>query len=257
MIQSVDRAVRILLELQGARRLGLTELASRLGLANSTAHGILQTLVSRGMVEQDSAGRYVLGAGVLRLGNVYLDSNELRLRSLRWAEALAQRSGCAVRVAVPLEREVVVVHHVPRPDHTPQMQETGIAIPTHAGALGKALLAFRPDLRALLDADGPLPQLTGQTIAARSTLDAELAGIRDAAVATATDEGVLGESELAAPIFDADGAAVGAIAVVVPSPDWPLPDPVAHAVREAAVHISRSLGAPSWPVVAVAGERAG
>ncbi|HUG86602.1 MAG TPA: IclR family transcriptional regulator [Euzebya sp.] len=257
MIQSVDRAVRILLELQGARRLGLTEMASRLGLANSTVHGILQTLVARGMVEQDSAGRYVLGAGVLRLGNVYLDSNELRLRSLSWAEALANRSGCAVRVGVPLAQDVVVIHHVLRPDGTPQMRETGIAIPGHAGAMGKTLLAFRPDLRSLLEGDSPLPRLTGQTIASLEELDESLKAVRLAGFSTGQDEVVIGESEIAAPIFDAEGTAVGAVAVVVPSLDWPLPESGAHAVREAAVGISRSMGAPTWPVLAVPDERAG
>ncbi|MFP4311580.1 MAG: helix-turn-helix domain-containing protein, partial [Nitriliruptoraceae bacterium] len=51
MIQSVDRAIAILLELQGARRLRLTELAARLSLPNSTVHGIVATLAARGMVE--------------------------------------------------------------------------------------------------------------------------------------------------------------------------------------------------------------
>lgn len=248
LIQSVDRAVRILTELQGARRLGLTELANRLDLANSTTHGILQTLVAHGMAEQDSAGRYTLGAGVLRLGNVYLDSNELRLRSLSWAESLAERTGYAVRIGVPLGTDVIVIHHVLRPDGSPQMRETGIAIPSHASALGKALLAFRPDIRALLRADAPLPRLTGQTVADLSELDDVLDQIREHALATGQDEAVIGESEAAAPIFDAEHSAVGAIGVVMPTPDIPTDPGVAHAVREAAIGISRGMGAASWPI---------
>ena len=157
MIQSVDRAVAVLLELQGARRLRLTELASRLSLPNSTVHGIVATLVARGMVEQDPSGRYALGPGVLRLSNVYLDSNELRLRALTWTDALAERSGCAVRVGVPLEREVVVIHHVFRPDGSHQMREIGIDIPAHGTALGKAMLAFDPSRAQRLFTAAPLP----------------------------------------------------------------------------------------------------
>lgn len=257
MIQSVDRAVRILLELQGARHLGLTEMASRLGLANSTVHGILQTLVARGMVEQDRAGRYMLGAGVLRLGNVFLDSNELRLHALSWADSLAERTGFAVRVGVPLATDAVVVLHVLRPDGTPQMSETGIAIPAHASALGRAMLAFHPKARRLLDGEDPLPRLTGRTIADRGALDAALEVIRAESVASGQDEVVIGESELAAPVFDARGEVVGAVSVVVATPEWPVEDAVVTAVRETAIAVSRSLGSPRWPALMESDQRAG
>ena len=83
MIQSVDRAIRILLALQGARRLSLSDLAAQLGLPNSTVHGILQTLAAHGMVEQEPGSlRYMLGPAVLRLSSVYLDSLEFRIRTL-------------------------------------------------------------------------------------------------------------------------------------------------------------------------------
>src|SRR6266536_2591721 len=87
MIQSVDRAIRILGVLQGARRLSLSEIAARLGLPPSTTHGILKTLQAHGMVVQDrDSNRYQLGPAVLKLGNVYLDTLELRSRALTWAE---------------------------------------------------------------------------------------------------------------------------------------------------------------------------
>ena len=53
VIQSVDRSIRILLALQGARRLSLSDLAARLQLPSSTVHGILRTLAAHGMVEQE------------------------------------------------------------------------------------------------------------------------------------------------------------------------------------------------------------
>jgi DNA-binding IclR family transcriptional regulator len=81
---------------------------------------------------------------VLRLGNVYLDTLELRSHSVTWAEELSRRTGFAVRVGVLLADEVVVVHHEPRPDGSRQTPEVGIVIPAHASALGKAMLAFLP-----------------------------------------------------------------------------------------------------------------
>lgn len=247
MIQSVDRAVAILLELQGARRLRLTELALRLSLPNSTVHGIVATLVARGLVEQDASGRYALGPGVLRLSNVYLDSNELRLRSLSWTESLAERSKCAVRVGVPLGDDIVVIHHVFRPDGSHQMREIGIDIPAHGTALGKAVLAFDP-LRAevLLDRDD-LPKLTGRTVVDTTQLAVQLEEVRQGGLATAADESILGESEVAAPIFDAQDVAIGAVGIVTPTSEVPTDRGLLDEVRRTAVTISREMGAASWP----------
>src|SRR5712671_6325007 len=119
-IQSVDRAARILKALaSGPRRLGVSEIADRLGLARPTVHGLLQTLQAHGFVEQDrDSDKYQLGAGLLHLGNSYLDLNELRGRSIVHAERLAARADAAVRVGVLHGAEVVVVHHAFRPDTT-------------------------------------------------------------------------------------------------------------------------------------------
>src|ERR671938_1565726 len=151
MIQSVDRAVRILTVLQGARSMSLGEIATAVGLPPSTVHGIVRTLLAHGMITQESdTGRYRLGPATLRLGNVYLDTLELRTRVAPWAEDLARRTGCAVRTGVLLQGDVVVVHHEPRPDGTRQMPEVGIVVPAHACALGKVLLAFTPEAEAAL-----------------------------------------------------------------------------------------------------------
>src|SRR3954464_1107958 len=96
-IQSVDRAARILKALaSGPRRLGVSELADHLGMTRPTVHGLLQTLQAHGFVEQDrDSDKYQLGAGLLHLGNSYLDHNELRARSLVHAERLAARAQAA------------------------------------------------------------------------------------------------------------------------------------------------------------------
>src|SRR3954469_4513830 len=144
-IQSVDRAARILKALgSGPRRLGVSQLAHQLGLSRPTVHGLLQTLAAHGFVEQDrESDKYQLGAGLLHLGNSYLDLNELRGRSIVHAERLPQpsraahRSRAAMRPAVLQGPFVIVVHHVFRPDDAFQVLEVGAQLPAHATALGK------------------------------------------------------------------------------------------------------------------------
>ncbi len=250
-IQSVDRAARILKVLaSGPRRLGVSELADRLGMSRPTVHGLLQTLQAHGFVEQDrDSDKYQLGAGLLQLGNSYLDLNELRGRSIVHAERLAARTDAAVRVGVMQGPTVVVVHHVFRPDTTFQVLEVGAQLPVHASALGKAILAYAP--QAVLDdlTSEPLPKLTGRTNNAKQLL-ADLEAARERGVARERDEAVLGESSVAAPIFDHSGHAVGAIGVVGDTerilPRGPAKG-VTPAVTEAARGVSRELGARGWP----------
>ena len=254
MIQSVDRAIRILAALQGARHLSLSEVAARLELPASTVHGLLKTLSAHGMVEQElDSGRYRLGPAVLRLGNVYLDTLELRSRTMTWSEALARRTGWAVRTGVLMAGDVIIIQHEPRPDGSRQMPEVGIVIPAHASALGKVLLAYRPDdARRILEGE-ELRAMTGETIVEVSKLEKELEAVVATAIATECDEAVLGESGIAAPVFDAAGRTIGAIGVVVPTTDWPVGDTATDALREAARNISRELGSSRWPVAPIAG----
>jgi DNA-binding IclR family transcriptional regulator len=228
----------------------VSELAERLELTRPTVHGLLQTLQAHGFVEQDrDSEKYQLGPGLLSLGNSYLDLSELRSRSIVYSERLAQRTGHAVRVGVMHGAHVIVVHHVFSPDRAFQVLEVGAQLPVHATALGKAMLAFAsPKTLDDLLAEPPA-KLTGRTLTAKA-LRPELRTVRDRGIARERDEAVLGESSVAAPIFDDAGHAVGAIGVVGDTerilPRGPAKGLTA-AVIEAARGISRELGAARWP----------
>lgn len=248
MIQSVRRAASILRELgSGQHRLGITELADRLGLAKATVYGLIRALEEDELVERDAeTGKYRLGPALLQLGNAFLDGHELRARSLLWADSLATRTSEAVRVGVPNRWNVLIVHHVFRPDNSVQILEVGAAIPWHASALGKATAAYH-DERAIAELlAGPLPRLTGRTIVEPEGLRRVLDSIRHDGLAIEDQEAVLGEAEVAAPVFDHDGDAVGAIGVVGPVerllPDGAVREDLAAAVKEVARGLSRDVG---------------
>ncbi len=246
-IQSVDRAARILTELGNSPRLGVTEISERLGIAKATVHGLLRTLEQRELIEQEpESGKYRLGAAMLQLGNSFLDNHELRARSLMWAGSLAMRVGEAVRVGVMNGNTVLIVHHVFRPDNSVQILEVGASIPWHACALGKAVVAFVSPARRthLLGAD--LSPLTGRTMTEPSLLRATLESVSTLGIAVEDQEAVVGEAEIASPVFDHRGQPAGAIGVVGPVerllPDGPAPALVA-AVKEAGRGLSRDMGA--------------
>jgi DNA-binding IclR family transcriptional regulator len=254
MIQSVERAAAILGALaSGTPRLGVTEIAERVGLAKPTVYGLLRTLVQHDLVTQDpNTGKYSLGAGVLQLGNAYLDGSELRARSLLWAEALAQRANEAVWVATMSGSRVIVLHHVFRPDNTVQILEVGAAIPWHACALGHAIVAYLPAKETALAMADDLAQLTGRTKTTRASLGQALAQVRRRGYAVEDQEATVGDAGVAAPIVSREGTVVGSIGLVGPAERLLAPiarEELARAVVESARSISRDLGAGRSGVV--------
>jgi DNA-binding IclR family transcriptional regulator len=250
-IQSIERAAAILRLLSGRnRRLGVAQLAGELELPKGTVHGILRTLAHVGFVEQDEeSGKYQLGAALLHMGSSYLDGNELRARALNWSDSLAARSGESVRIGTLHEANVLVVHHVFRPDDSRQALEVGGLLPAHASAMGKVLLAANRYAAHEAIAAG-LAQFTPSTITGAEELTAELGTVLERGWAADAEELVVGEVSLAAPIDDRRGVTVGAIAISGPverltEAGAPRTDLVSF-VREAARAVSRDLGAIPW-----------
>jgi DNA-binding IclR family transcriptional regulator len=249
LVQSIERSAAILRLLAGGPgRLRVGEIAGSLGLAKGTAHGILRTLQHVGFVEQDkTSGTYQLGAALLHLGTSYRDVNELRSRSINWADPLAARSGEAVRIGTVLEGQVLVVHHVFRPDDTLQTLDVGALLPLHATALGKVLLAYDAAAATRVAASGP-ESYTRRTITAARPLARALAEIREVGWGAEVSELTIGEAGIAAPIRSYGGLVVGAIGISGPverlcdHAGQPRP-PLVGYVRDAARAVSRDLGA--------------
>lgn len=209
-VQSIERAAAVLRLLAAAPDgLGVADLGNALGLARPTVHGILRTLHQVGFVEQDHSGaHYHLSDAFGRLGDTYLDPNELRSRAINWADSLASRSGEVVRVGRLTDGRVVVVHHVFRPDDSDQHLDVGTTLPAHACALGKAVLAFDAGAGA---EPSRLEAFTTRTIVDPGTLARELAAVRARGWAGDLEEHTVEVAGIAAPIRGLGGLVVGAV----------------------------------------------
>jgi DNA-binding IclR family transcriptional regulator len=250
-IQSIERAAAILRLLSGrTRRLGVVDLSGELGLSKGTVHGLLRTLQHVGFVEQDpETGKYRLGAALLHMGSSYLDGNELRTRALNWSDSLAARTQEAVRIGTLHDGQVLVVHHVFRPDDSLQTLDVGSLLPAHATALGKVLLAHHPYVVDAL-AEAGLARYTDATICDAERLARDLARIRERGWGSEIGELTPGQVSLAAPIMDRSGLTVGAVGIFGPPERLlvarqPRGELLAY-VREAARAVSRELGAIPW-----------
>jgi DNA-binding IclR family transcriptional regulator len=250
-IQSIERAATVLrlLATRSGRR-GVADLANELKLPKGTVYGIIRTLHTVGFVEQDhESGKYQLGAALLHIGSRYLEGNELRLRGLQWSERLATQTGETVSIGAPHDGLVLVVHHVVRPAESPQALAVGSLMPAHATALGKALLAHRPDLASVVVA-GELATYTATTVRDPGGLTVQLKTIAGRGWADEVEELLPGVASLAAPIESRERVVIGAIGVSGPiericvdgSPRRDLAEQVMGSARA----ISRELGWSPW-----------
>ncbi|MGI8507452.1 MAG: IclR family transcriptional regulator [Solirubrobacteraceae bacterium] len=250
-IQTIERAATILRLLSGgSRRLGVAELARELAVPKGTVHGILRTLALVGFVEQhNDSGKYQLSAGLLPLGFSYLEANELRMGALNATHSLAMQSGESVRVGTLHEHQVLVVHHVSRPDDSRRALEVGSLMPAHATALGKALLAPHRELvTEFVGAD--LPRYTPATVTAIRRLLGELDDVSERGWGCEVGELVPGIASIAAPIEDRELVKIGAIGIEgsierICQDGSPRAELVAHVI-ESARSASRELGATRW-----------
>lgn len=212
-IQSIERAAAVLHLLAAANEpVMLGELARMLDLPKPTVHGIVRTLVEVGFVNQEpETGRYLIGPGVTRLGQS-LDPHLLRSRAANWADQLAAMTGLEVQLGVLSGNGVQLLHHVFRPDGSPQRLRIGERQPLHATALGLVLLAFSSAAGRLHTLE--LHPLTSATIASRTQLARTISQVRRQGYAITDGTLTPGVAAVASPIRHYAGVGVGALAVV-------------------------------------------
>jgi DNA-binding IclR family transcriptional regulator len=214
-IQSIERAAAIIdLLQQSDRPLQLREVAHELHLSKATAHGIMRTLVTLGYLNQDlKTGSYATGPRAAGHPATELDGNDLRSVSMPWADTLAAATGFEVAMALLNGHEAEIVHHVFRPDDTPQKLRVGQQIPLHATACGKLVLAYSP-MRERLLRNLTLDRYTRRTSTSRTQLTEDIHRIRHSGVAVADREFEPETTGVAVPVYGRGRTKVAAIAVL-------------------------------------------
>ncbi|QEC46131.1 IclR family transcriptional regulator [Baekduia soli] len=244
---AAGRVADVLLAVADAPRpVGVSELARRLGLSKAVVHRILSSLVDRGLLATSPGrGTYTLGAAAVRIGARALGSLDLRVLALPVLGELQARTGETTTVSALVGTHRIYLDQVVSPQEIRMTVELGVPCPLHAGASGKAILAFADGrLRAAVLA-GPLAGLTTQTITGAGALRAELAEIRARGVALSRGERQAGAASVAAPVLGPDGHAIGSVSVCGPRDrlDPAALEGLADAVAAAARRVSDAVAA--------------
>ncbi|MFC8197281.1 IclR family transcriptional regulator [Streptomyces sp. NPDC057298] len=193
-VKSAARTVALLelLATRGDRPARLDELAEELGVPRSSMYQLLQTLIECGWVRSDTTGSlYGIGIRALLTGTSYLDSDP-HVRVVRpYLDEASDALGETIHLARLDGPDVVYLATRESHEYLRTISRVGRRIPAHAGALGKALLAERPD-NELPFSEGPLAALTDNTHTTRSTLLADLAEVRERGYSIDREETVTG-----------------------------------------------------------------
>jgi DNA-binding IclR family transcriptional regulator len=219
--------------------LSLNELARRTALPLSTAYRLASELVSGGWLERGEGGGYRVGLRLLEVGARAPRSVNLLEIVVPFMQDLFVATRENVHLAVAAGNEALYLERVTGLQSIAVKSRRWGRMPLHATGVGKVLLAYADeDFVAQVIAAG-LTRFTPYTIVAPGHLRRNLAEIRHTGVGFAHEEMTVGRLSVAAPLFDADGRAVAAISIVVPTTVDP--QRLAPAVRTAALSASRRL----------------
>jgi DNA-binding IclR family transcriptional regulator len=217
-IESVSNALRTLLYLRDADEVRVSELATYLGVAASTAHRLLATLRANDFVEQVPGRRAYRLTSLLSTFSGGPPDRETLARIGR--PALVQLCRETDETANLLVLEGADARFIDGVESTRTLRvapRTGDLLPAHGTAGGKAMLAMLPadQVRALLGAR--LRKMTMHTVLSRAALEKDLAVVRARGYATNVNESVLDVGGVGVPVMDRFDRCVAAITVSGPS----------------------------------------
>ncbi|NTZ88690.1 IclR family transcriptional regulator [Burkholderia metallica] len=219
---------------QAGDAVSLADLARDVDIPKASLHRMLASLEAGGLVirEPGRKNAYAVGPRLARLGTgVMLHAGTRRLRHAILERLVADLAETCNLTALH-DTEVVYLDRVEADWPLRLDLKPGSRVPAYCSASGKLLLALLPrDERAALVRTMALPRHTPNTISDPELLEAELDRTAHKGIAIDNEEFVAGIACIAAPVLDADGACIAAVAVHAPVSRAPLSRLLDHVPR--------------------------
>ncbi|WP_122263003.1 IclR family transcriptional regulator [Ornithinimicrobium cerasi] len=233
---TVRNAVQLLeLLAQGPAYHQLTDLAERSSMSIPTVHRLLRSLVLADLAVQDRAtSRYGLGPELSRLSHHYLGRLPLLGALSPYLSQVRDQVGATVHVEVLVRGEVVYVDRVDS-DASGPFRDSHRVHPALSTAGGR-LLAARSD------EDGWALALAAAGEEDRADAEASREEWRGAEWLAHRPSDRTVPAEVAVPVLDAAGAAVGALAADLTGTAGGTPDPAGRGGEERAAEVAAYLG---------------
>ena len=201
-IQSVNRAIQILLCFENNEELGVTEISKIIGLHKSTAFGLISTLEANKLIEKNElTGKYRLGLELFRLGTKV--NSALRHIAVPYLEQLVKMYQETANFVVMDDLSIIYLEKVESTQSMRISTLVGGRLPLYCTAVGKAILANLPpeELNSKLKRM-EFRKYTGNTVSDRNSLMKSLELTRNRGYAEDNEELEIGLSCIAAPIYN-------------------------------------------------------
>lgn len=217
-IASVDNALRLLAVIANREQIRVSEAASMLGTARSTAHRLLAMLEYHGFALQDNETKsYTAGPALVNLGLSAVEGLDLRRRARPVLEQLCETVGETVHLARLHDASVVFVDSVETTRGLRVGSRVGRFMPAHCTACGKAILAeLSADELQELYPGGRLEGMTSRSVSTLKQLESELQKVRKQGYATNFGESEDDVASVAVAIPDQPRSGLAAITISAP-----------------------------------------
>ena len=219
-IQVIERMVTLLDALANyPDPVSLKELAKVTGLHPSTAHRILNDLVTKRFVDRSEPGSYRLGMRLLELGNIVKSRLDVREASLEFMRTLHRKTQQTVTLSVRQGDEIVYIDRAFSERSGMQVvRAIGGRAPLHLTSTGKLFLSV--DDAKLVRAYATRTGLAGHnrnSITDLAKLERDLSLVRARGYARDNEELELGVRCMAAGIRDDSGHIIAGLSISAPA----------------------------------------
>lgn len=231
----IDRISLVLDAFDGPGRLTLAQIVRRTGLPRSSAHRMLERLVTLRWLRR-SGRDYELGMRLVELGSLAVHQDRLHRAAIPLLHDLHRATGLVVHLAVLDGSDVVYLEKIGDRMTAAIPTRVGGRQPAHCAAVGKAMLAYNEQA----DTIDLSARKTKYSIGTPAQLTAELAKVRAHGVAFDREETLPGFGCVAASV-GAPGEAVAAVSVCGPMGRMMFDQRLAAPVRMTAMGIWRNV----------------
>ncbi|MEO7032086.1 MAG: IclR family transcriptional regulator [Herbaspirillum sp.] len=219
-IQVIERMISLLDALAAyPDPVGLKELSSITGLHPSTAHRILNDMVTKRFVDRVEPGTYRLGMRLLELGNIVKSRLNVREAAQSSMRALHRKTVQTINLAVRQGDEIVYIERAFSERSGMQVvRAIGGRAPLHLTSTGKLFLSA--DDSKLVRMYATRTGLAGHnknSITDLTKLEQELNQVRSLGYARDNEELELGVRCMAAGIYDDSGKLVAGLSISAPA----------------------------------------
>lgn len=218
-VSSVMKVFGILQALGEEQENGITELSQRVMMSKSTVYRFLQTMKTLGYVSQEGESeKYGLTMKMFELGSKAIQHVDLIRYADRQMREISHLTREAIHLGMLDEDSIIYIHKIDSLYNLRMFSRIGRRNPLYCTAIGKVLLAWRPEEEVREIMSGvEFVQSTATTLSDIDALLAELDRVRSQGFGEDNEEQEKGLRCIAVPIFDRFGVVIAGLSISFPT----------------------------------------